>query len=197
MQRFYFAQVIGTGTGTDTFRPALADLADVVWGADDLRVTTTVATGGWMIVWADVTDAQHATINADARVVYLPIEDAAGVPLTPDHLVGEVDATRRQQIQTRLEARHVPMTGITLVDPIRRVIARIIRRIRIRRVLGSDDFAEGLDTLVSAIPNARRNRIMNALTARGFTPPLTTDTIREALRKLIVQDVPLLRNGWD
>lgn len=194
--RFYFSQVTGTGTDANPYKPAIPD--GITWGADDLRANGTLSSG-WMIVWADTDATQHAALVADARIAYLPIEDTAGNPLSPDDPISAIDATKRAQIVTRLEARHVSFAGLSLSDPIRRAIARIIRRIRQMRAMGADNWTESLDVTVGSIQSARRTRVRNALIARGFdmTPVLNADTLREALRKLAIQDVPWQRNGWD
>jgi len=203
MLRFYFSQIVGSGATEDGFRAAAADVLvasgePVNYGVDDLRVDETNA-AGWMIVWADVSATQHALLVADARVSYMPFEDALGNPLGPNDLVGLIPEATRDVIRARLESRHVPMDGIVLTDPIRRVVARIIRRVRIRRALRADDISEGLDLQIRDIPSAKRSRISSALLAAGYdsTAYSNTTTIREALRRLIVQDVRANANGWD
>lgn len=162
--RFYVCDIIGTGTDADPFRPALHGVVD--YGADDGRLDRTQA-GGWMIVWCDVTDAEHATLITDSRVRWIPFEDSLGAPLGPDALIGELSVARRSAIRTALENHHIPTNDLTLTDPLRKVVARIVRRIRIRRALRDADWFEGLDTLISDIPANRRNTIRNRLDAAG------------------------------
>lgn len=197
MIRFYVCTIIGSGTGADQFRPALAGVVSGI-SADDGRADDTQP-GGWMIVWVDVTDAQHDTLAATAGVTWIPFETTGGTPLGPGDAIGLIDPTRRSQIRTALENRHIPTDDLTLADPIRKVIARIVRRIRIRRALTNADWFEGLDTLVSAIPNNRRNTIATRLQTAGYDTSviLGTDTIRQALQKVAAQDVRWQRNGWD
>lgn len=203
MQRFYLSEIIGAGTTDSPFRPALRDVLEafgglVRWGADDFRTDQTVLAGS-MICWADVIDAQHTAMIADSRITYVPFENAAGIALSVGDTIGDVPATLRSAIQSRLEAQHVPTDDLTLSTPLRQVVARVIRRIRIRRALNGDDFVEGLDTLVSAMSVARRNAINTKLSTKGFDTSviLGTDTVRAAIRKLAVQAIAWLKNGWD
>lgn len=153
---------------------------------------------GRMLVWADVTNAQHATVAADARVTVLPFDGADGRPLPwATGTVGDLSAANRAALRDRLEALHIPLHGLTLDTPIRAVLQRVRRVLLIRSVLRSDDFSEGLETLVSTIPLAKRQRIATRLQAWGFdtTDIRGTDTIREALRRLAAQhSVSLFRS---
>lgn len=208
--RFYLSAVVGSGAPGDPFRPRIAQLAaehgvSLRWGADDGRVDSTQG-GGWMVVWCDVTDAQHDVARVDPGIRWIPFEDSAGNALGPDALVGELDPTRRSQIRTWLEERHVPIDDLTLTDPLRKVVGRVVRRIRVRRalqrriagVLSDEDFREGLDTQVKNIPGGRRSTINSRLQERGYDTSVIVpnDTLREALQKLAGQDVAPNRNGW-
>jgi hypothetical protein len=200
--RFYICDTIGTGTDEDSYRPAFADTISVPWAADDLRDDST--TSGKLIVWADVTDEQHTIINAVPGVTYLPLE-SNGVPLDLNSPISQL--SNLSQLRTALENRHIPTSDLTLEDPIKKVIARIIRRIRVKRalqrrvnnVLDNADFAEGLDTTISQVPAQRRQKINTWLQEKGFDTSVlkASDTIREALQKLAVQDIKTLKNNWD
>lgn len=209
MRRFYLAALKGSGTEDDGFRPAFEGMPLQGWGADDGR-TDVMQQAGWMVCWVDASDDQHAAIDAVPGVITIPFKDTAGFYLTPDDLIGSVDPAQRTAIRTYLEDHHIPTDDLTLTDPIRKVIARVVRRIRIRRALqdldfetgvlrSSLDFTEMLDTLISAIPQARRQAIVARLQGWGYaTSGLTlTMTVRQGLQYLASQDVPFNRNFWD
>lgn len=191
--RLYFTQFVGTGTRQDPFRSVIQDLVPVKLSAVDGRVNATLVTG-WALVKVDATPAQHTILTADARVVYLPLEDATGRVVDMSETLGTVSAANRTTIRTRLEARHIPDDGITLSDTVGSVLRRIVRRFLVRQILGADDLSEGLDTLVSAIPVAKRQAIRTKLLAHGidFDGVLLTDTVREAIRKIVVQNPRIL-----
>lgn len=176
-------------------RPALTGITPgVAWGGCDGRAGTA---SGRMLVIADVTTAQHALLLADIRITYLPFAGVGDVPLElGTATLGDMSAANRTLLRSRLAAWHVSTDELTLATPIREVLRRIRRRLLLRQVLGPDDYTEGLDTLVSALSPARRQAIRTRLDARGLdvSGVLGTDTIREALRKLAVQDAaPLFR----
>ncbi len=205
-ERFYLADVVGSGTLADPWRPAVADIVgSVVWRTlAELRAVD--GPGGRIAVWCpDVSDADHATLAADGRITYVPFEDANGAVLNVlAATIGDVSAANRTAIGTRLDAAGIPTADFTLADLLRKVLARVVRRSRVRRILGVNDFTEGLDTLVSAMTALRRNTIAAILDAIGFDTSVIhpTDTIRQALQKLLVQEpvvqkVVVLANRWD
>lgn len=200
-RRFYLADVIGSGTLADPWRPAVTDIvAGVVWGTlAELRAVDGVA-GRIAVECPDVPDANHATLAADSRITVVPFENAQGDALDVlTATIGDVSAAKRALIAARLDAVHIPTDDFTLQTPIRRVLARSIRRSVVRRLLGANDFIEGLDTLVSAIAAGRRNAIAAILAAKGFNTDviLGTDTIRVALQKLCAQQLALFKSRWD
>jgi hypothetical protein len=200
-ERFYLADVIGSGTLADPWRPAVDTIvAGVVWRTlAELRAVD--ASGGRIAVWCpDVSDANHATLAADVRVTVVPFENAQGDALSiATATIGDVPAAKRAAIATRLDVAHVPTDDLALADPLRKVLARVVRRSILRRILGADDFSEGLDTLVSAVAGPRRNTVAAILAAKGFDTSVIigSDTIRQALRKLMAQALPLLANRWE
>ena len=198
--RYYLCTVSGIGTINDPFRPRLADLlAGGNWSGIDGRADSTVAAGR-MLAWADVDDATHATVNADPGITYCPFEDAAGNVLGLDDTLAQITAAKRTQIANFLEAQHIPTDDLTGTDTIRTLLKRVVKRwVGLRQLFGADDWTEGLDTLVSAVPAAKRNRINNRLTALGFDTSVIqgTDTIRQALKKLMAQAVRYLQTNWD
>lgn len=197
--RAYFSQVVAPQAGnlvTNSYRPALMVLVpSVSWqGVDGRTSPTGSGVGQEYFCIADVTPAQHTTLVADARITYLPIENA-GVLVSWDGPISSIGAANRTTIRTRCEARHIPDDGIRGTDTILSLIRRITVRFLLRDILRGDDLTEGLDTLISAIPVARRQAIRAKLVARGidFDGVLGTDTIREAIRKIVTQNVRVFR----
>jgi hypothetical protein len=193
-RRAYFATMTGTGTSTsgtvtDRIRPANFD--GIVYDGYALPAS------GVGFILADVTSAQHTTLLGTAGVTYLPIEDASGNIIDPSGTFGDVSAANRSTVKTRMEAQGVPTQDFGLGDLIRRAFKVVKRRYNLKQLLGADDFTEGLDTLVSAIAAPKRSAIATKLAARGFDTSVIvgTDTVREAVRKLIAQDVAVLRTG--
>lgn len=193
-RRAYFVTMTGTGTRTsgtvtDLIRPA--DLAGIDYDGYGLPAS------GVGFVIADVTPTQHTTLLGTAGVTYLPFEDAGGTIIGPGGTFGDVSAANRTAIKTRMEAQLVPTQDFGLGDLIRRALKVAKRRFLLKQLLTSDDFSEGLDTLVSAIAAPKRSAIGAKLTARGFDTSVIvgTDTVREAVRKLLAQDVSVLRTG--
>lgn len=185
--RSYFIQI----TGTDPAHPAV--IASSAWSGHSLP-----GAGSKGLILADVTPAQHATLVADTtNVVYLPLEDAGGGLVGPNGTFGDMSAANRSALKTRLEAQGVPTQDFALGDTIKRALMRAKRRFLLRYQLGADDFTEPLDTLVSAVPAAKRARIATKLTAWGYDPSVIVgaDAIREALRKLVEQEIRALRTG--
>jgi len=179
--RYYLADRIGTGTLADPRRPRIA--SGVNYGGANIGA-------GKVWVEADVSPAQHTAMLAVAGVIYLPFEDAGGAIVPLDSPLSNVSSANRTLIRDRCAAAHIPDDGITLASPCRAVVRRILLRLILRQVLGPDDLTEGLDTLVSAIPLAKRQAIRAKLVAHGidFDGVLGTDTIREAIRKIVVQN---------
>lgn len=196
--RYYVSDIVGSGTAADPFHPALKDVVSVNWSGCDLRADDSSA-GGKMLVWCDTTTVQHTLLTADVRITYLPFEDLIGMVLGIASTLGDVSAANRTLIASRLGALSIPMQDLLTTDLLKKVIARIVRRVRIRRALDLEDFTEGLDTLVSDIPSERLAAIAARLQVRGYDSSVVigTDTIRQALVKLAVQDVPWQTNEFD
>jgi hypothetical protein len=190
MMRHYIAQIIGSGSSiADPFRSVIEDIVPGVQSSSvDGRKDGTLASG-WMLTSCDVSDAQHALIVLDARVSAIPLEDAGGVALSLDAPLADVPLTKRQQLLARCEADHVPVRDIGLAHTVRDVLKRVIYRCLLRQKLGDIDYTEGLNTLLSDIPAQRRNAIRARLITWGFDTSVIagSDTVREALRKLIIQ----------
>lgn len=194
--RAYLSQTVapnGAGVLTSSFRPALLDLVKPSWvDATDGRVAQNGS--GVNAIWfvlADVTNAQHTTLIADARITYLPFQRADSSLVNRTDLWTEVSAANRTTIGNALEANHVPTQSVPAQATVGQVVRWIRRRFALRcDLLKLNDWTEGLDTLVSAMNATKRNAINSALQARGFDTSVIngTDTIRQAIRKLIAQD---------
>ena len=192
MIRFYLCSIDGDGLTKETaFKPkGLSAITGVInWSAIDGRQLSTNNIGK-MLLRADVTPAQHAQIITDLGVTYLPVEDLVGNPIDPSLTLGNIPTVNRNAIKTLLETENIPTQGFKLTDNIDDAMQKVAgRRFTMRQILGADDWVELLDSLVSSIAPARRQTIATKLQARGYDTSVIvgSDTIREALRKLIVQ----------
>lgn len=197
--RYYISDVVGAGTLLNPFRSRVAQLLPgVEVSAVDGRADPTVTTGK-MFVWSDVTVPEHAVLVADPGVTYLPLESGSGQVLDLANTVSEVSAANRNTVNTILEGLHIPTDDFVGDDLLRKVVRRVALRFLARQLLAALDFTEGLNTLVSDIPGARRSAINTRLTEVGFDTSLIfgTDTIRQALRKLFIQANKFLRTLLD
>lgn len=207
MIRCYFMRSLAPDATFNFFRPAIHDiLPNHPWTGDDLDEETA---GGWFLVVTDVTDAQHATLVADARVEWIPFATAQGAALPLSATIGDMSAANRNAARSLLESHHIPLADLGLATVLRHVIARIVRRKRIRqslklryanwRIFDSQDFTESLSALISSIPTAKRNAISDRLQVCGYDPSviIPTDTIAQALQKLAAQNVAPNSNAYD
>jgi hypothetical protein len=191
MSRWYLAEIVGIGSEADPFRPASADPVSANWSAVDGRADSTDGIG-WLLVRADVSTVQHATLTADPRIQYLPLEEnGTGRVLAFDEPISMIRAAVRVAIAAALEAKHVPTDDFDASTTVRDLLRRVIRRCLLRQLLGADDYSELLDQTVADIPAAKRNRIAAKLTELGFDLSgfSGATTIRELLRGLATQPV--------
>lgn len=198
--RHYLAQIVGDGQSLPTaFRPVFVDLLPgVPFTAVDGRADGTL-TSGWMLVGADVTSAQHATLVQDARVRYLPMDDDLDLPIRLDDLLEKVPLTKRQSLRDVLEGEHTPTHDLGTSSPGRALLQRLIRRCVMRQGLGALDITEGLDTLWGDIPAQRRKEIADRLEVLGYDTSVLalSDTIRSVQAALSAQPVPRNRTHLD
>ena len=194
--RLYFVTLLGTGTSGDPFRVAgrQGSQYDLVDGRPDIALVS-----GEMAIVLDVTPAEHTTMVATVGVTYLPCEDTLGNLVGPNQTLAQISAANRTTIETLCETRHIPTKWLVGSDPVKKLWRLIGVRMLCRRILGPDDWTEGLDTLVSAIPAAKRTAINNKLTAAGYDTSTVqgSDTVREAIRKTVVQTVRMSRTASD
>lgn len=200
--RAYFVQVVppsGTSPITNSYRPAdmlvIPGLRSEL-SIDGRSVMTGSGAGQEFFRLLDVTPAQHALLVADARITYLPTETAGGLLVGLAEPLSAISAANRTLVRQALEARHIPDDGLSASDPLRALYLRIARRLLVRDILRTDDLSEGLDTLVSAIPVARRQAIRAKLVAQelDFDTVQGSDTVREAIRKVVTQNAGALRS---
>ena len=165
---------------------------------EDLRAVLP-ATTGKLLVSADVTDADHAIAIADARIQRLPFETATGNSIGMLGTLADIPAARRAALLIALENHHIPADDIDVTWTVKRVLARAVRRLRLRRILAADDLATSLDTLVSALPLVTRQAINTKLTALEFnTAGLGgANTVRSALKALVAQANAALASEYD
>lgn len=150
------------------------------------------AIGGKCFIVADVSPAQHAAASADARVTYLPFQDAGGNPLGPRATLNQISAPNRATLRTIAEAQHIPIDDLGANHTVLDAWRRFAWRFAMRGLLGALlDWTEGLDSAVSAIAAARRQELAARLRAFGFEPnviDVPNDTVRQALIKLLHQN---------
>lgn len=176
---------IGSGTFTDPYRPAYIP-----------RVVASIMDYGrepWMLVFADVTPAQHTEIMTNA--------DATAIPANLDSTVGSALAT----VQAKLEAANIPSQWVTSGMTWRVVVKWTIRILQImNRFYGLNGVAERLFSLVtmddpvSSIPQTTRQRLISAAQTLGLdTSDITLAmTVRAALIQLGQQwTVPITVRG--
>lgn len=175
--RTYFSPITGDGLTPETaIRPAISGL--ITGGF----VTLDGRGGVW--VHANATSDEHAAIIKVPDVQYLPLDDAAGAPVDWDKPLSSVAATNRKAATAVLEAHHVPLSGIELTDPVRRVIRRLHRRMLLRQFAAGFDLDDiGLATTLASIPAERRNVWASRLRERGvdLSDLRATSTLRDVL----------------
>jgi len=179
MQRIYRSPIVGDGLTPETaFRPAVHDVTG--------NFTCSVNDGAGLWLVADTDAATHAAALAIPGVTYLDLGDVAldATLASVDKGNGKLTAMR-----SSLDAAHIPTDDLSGVHTVRDVLKRIHRRALIAGWLGADDLDQGLDTLISAIPAARRQRMANKLTARSFDVGglAGSMTVRQAIRLLAGQ----------
>jgi hypothetical protein len=179
--RFYVVPKIGTGaTPTDAIRPKyIGDLA-VPWSAMNYGLEET------FLVGANVTGAQHTTINGNIDVI--------SIPQNLDSAIGLVALST---VKDRLESLHVPSDWVTS-DHTYRDVVRIVGKLFLymQRFHGQQltkFFQSGvtLDTRVNQLTAAQRTAMLEAAQSLGLDTSVATNTmtLRQALR-LIVQQLP-------
>lgn len=135
----------------------------------------------WAVGWADLSDADHATYDADAGVLFLTAD------LTATLTAGQVTGVRN-----RLAARNLPSAWVDTTDAWSQIIKRIYGFIQcIQRYYGetSNSLNVGVPvtTLVSSLPQAVQDKfdVVAATFPSGPLPAVkrATDTMETLLMR--------------
>ncbi len=145
----------------------------------------------WCIAALDTSEAQaqHALAQADPEITLVPLWDGGGEYLPLSATVADLDATSRSQMASYLEARRIPTGWITGDMTIGRVIRYVVQILLTTQRL-ADDYPElDLDTQVSEIPSAQRQRMLAWMSDNGIE---TSDidlswTVRQVLQRIVDQ----------
>lgn len=185
MKYVFFCSLVGAGTSDpyDPYEPAVRNYSKI-WKCVDGRADATLGAGE-MMVETEMISAEYAAAIADPAINEpLPI---GGLSLSDP--VSSLTTTQIQAAKAFFESRHIPTEGINGTDTIASVLRKIIRRYIFRQLMRDLDFAEGLDTLISDIPAARRSAINTRLQSFGFDTSQITGgmTIRQGLKTLFDQ----------
>ena len=157
MLRVYLSEVIGTGTELDPYRPAVADVLSW-WSGHDGRYKGQGATGYYLVVAHDASEAEHAAAVAQTETTHLDIgaDWSALVADLPD----------RDGLVSLLGQLGVPDDGVDGVT-VAQALTRILRRHRLRYRLRDVDFIN-LDIRIGTIPAATRIQIEARLAEFGL-----------------------------
>jgi hypothetical protein len=139
----------------------------------------------WMLVRADVTDAEHTALNGHADVIV--------VPANLDSNVGAALGT----VQTRLDQINVPSDWVTATHTYRQVLRFVGRYGCLLQVFGRRALARffelyTLDSTMAQLSAAHRDRLREAATEIGVSDTSSingSSTVREVLRLLTDQMV--------
>lgn len=175
--RIYLVPKIGTGFGSDPFRPAYISNGGIAgnWQAIDYGKEA------WMLVAADVTPAEHNAITANS--------DATAIPANLDQQIGAALAT----VQSKLELANLPADWVTSAMTYRTLLKWTIRILLLmQRFCGFDEAAARffatvtLDSTVGDLTAAVRQRLNTVAQSFGLDTSSITlaTTIRAALRIL-------------
>jgi hypothetical protein len=173
--RYYLVPKIGSGIAlTDPFRPKYVDAIAGRWQAMDYGREPV------MLLRADVTPVEHAILAAAS--------DAVAAPDDLSQTVGGALST----VQARLEFVNIPGDWVTAGMTFRAVLRWVARLFLLAQRLNGQanerlfEALEHLDTLVSQVPAARRQRWATAATSLGLDPSGITGsmTLRQALKLL-------------
>lgn len=201
--RFYICDIVhNPAGGIFGLGESHAAFIDVLPGrmcsvVHDMR--SAAQTTGKMLVRSDVDDADHTIASADVRILPLPFESATGASLSLTGTLAGIPVSLRNRLFADLEANHIPMDNVVDASTVKQVIARIVRRMRLRRILGADDLTEGLNTSMGAIAIARQGNMGAKLQARGLdVAGITVQTsVRQALILMINQSNDSLNSEYD
>lgn len=172
--RWYLVPKIGTGVQGDAFRPKYIAGAIAEWRAIDYGNDLA------FLVEADVTNSQHNTINGNADVLSLPTN--------LDTTIGASLAT----VRAKCEALGIPAGWMTSAMTIRQALRWVGRLFLLnQRLQGRSNLrllpaGVMLDTIISDLPTALRNGLIDAAQSWGVDTTGVTGsmTLRQALRQV-------------
>jgi hypothetical protein len=186
-KRFYFCAFLGDGTEQNPYRTKFQDMGVHGLKYLDMRAYPQIE-DGYIVVWGDISDADHTTAIIDSSVTYLPFEDASGIVLSLSSTLSSIPAAKRSIITTAFTARGIPTAGITLSWTIAQALQLMRRRMMLRLLLSNLDFDDHM-ILISAMPPLRIKAVKRALTNHGFDVSGITGvmTVAEAIAVLSSQ----------
>jgi hypothetical protein len=186
--RFYIVPKIGDGlTPMTSFRPKyIADLSGVQWGAMDYGRDDT------FLVGANVTPAQHLTIDSNIDVISIP-----------QNIDNEIGLTALDTVKARLESLRIPADWVTTNHTYRDVLRITGKGFSIMQRFGAmhgHSFFVGaitLDTRMNQMTATQRQELEDAIhslaNSQGVTVDLSevgsTTTVRRVL-KITVDQLP-------
>jgi hypothetical protein len=143
----------------------------------------------WCLAWVDSDEAGHTTIQADSEIILIPFIDTGGNYLPLSAIVSDVAPAHRTNIANWLEARNIPTEWVTGSMKIGQVLKRLVQYFYLLHRLGSDYPEYSLDSAISTIPTAKRNRILNWMQDNGITTGdiVLTWTVRQVLNRMVTQ----------
>ena len=178
--RLYLSKLMeteGSAPGIICFSPTVSKYCPARKNLDLRKDRSRI--NGYMLVYCNpITDAQHAAAKADADITYIPIEGPNGKELSPFNLIGDIDPAKRAILKTRFDSIGIPIDGLTLSDPIRKLFMRIQKRAQIRQRLLNNDISDVLDDV---IPEVDRIKISSLISKP--LPELSGATVRDVLLK--------------
>jgi len=188
-KRFYFCAFLGDGTEENPYRTKFQDMGVPGLKYLDMRAYPQIE-DGYMVVWGEISDADHATAILDASVTYLPFEDAGGDVLPLSSAISNIPAAKRNLITNAFSARGITTTGITLSWTIAQVLQLMRRRMMLGLLLSNLDFDDH-SIVISAMPPLRLKAAKRALTNSGLDVSgiVGTMTVSEAVANLASQAV--------
>jgi hypothetical protein len=186
-KRFYFCGLLGDGSEESPYRTKFHEMG--VQGVKylDMRAYPQIE-DGYMVVWGEISDSDHATAILDASVTYLPFENLAGTVLPLSSALSNVPAAKRNIITDAFTARGIPTTGIALSWTIAQALQLLRRRMMLGLLLSNLDFDDHAK-VISSMPPLRIKAVKRALTNHGFDVSGITGamTAAEAIAVLAAQ----------
>lgn len=189
-KRFYFCAFLGDGTELNPYRTKFQAMGVQGLKYLDMRPYPQIE-DGYMVVWGEISDADHAAAILDASVTYLPFENAGGTVLALNSALSNIPAAKRDIITAAFTARGISTAGITLSWTISQVLRQMRRRMMLGLLLSNLDFEDNT-TLISAMHPLRIKAIRRALTNHGFDVSGITGAMTAAEAIALLANQPVL-----